>query len=96
MVIVNLDKEIEALSLDAMQLDSPSEINLIDLLDDLLRLIVLMLSNVDVMGWGRGGMNASRLVSRRLMRVVESCATSWPAGSLLSRPIKVQTPSILF
>ena len=39
------------LSLGAMQLDSPTEINLNDLHDDLLRLIVLMLSNVDVMGW---------------------------------------------
>ena len=69
------DEEAFTLSLDAMQLDSPSEINLNDLPDDVLRPIILIFSNVDVMRWGQGGMDVFRLVCKRLMRVVESCAT---------------------
>jgi Leucine-rich repeat (LRR) protein len=65
-----------ALSLDAMQLDHPSKMTLNDLPDDLLRLIVSRLSDTDQWGRGRGGMNAVGLVSKRLMQVVESCATT--------------------
>ena len=54
-----------------MHLDSQSD----DLPDDLLRIIALNLSRVGDNGLGRGGMNVLRLVSKRLMRVVESCAT---------------------
>ena len=42
--------------------------------DDLIELIVLVFSTVDQYGHGKGGMNALRLVSKRLMRMVESCA----------------------
>ena len=67
-------------SLDAMQRDSPSDLitqDLNDLPDDLLRLIAIKLSHVDQYGQGyvMGGMNALRLVSKRFMRVVKSCAT---------------------
>jgi hypothetical protein len=41
----------------------------------LMELIVVQLSNVDWYGLGKGGMNVLRLVCKRLMRVVESCAT---------------------
>ena len=75
--MVHDSDEALALSLDAMQLDSPSDLitlDLNDLPDDLLRLIALKLSHV-VYGEGKGGMNVLRLVSKRLMQVVESCAT---------------------
>ena len=42
------------LSLDAMQLNSPSLITLHDLLDDMLKIIVPLLSYVDETGWGKG------------------------------------------
>ena len=43
--------------------------------DDIRELTVKLLSNVDEYGRGKGGMNVLRLVSKRLMRMVESCAT---------------------
>ena len=43
--------------------------------NDIMELIVKLFSDVNEYGWGRGGMNVLRLVSKRLMRVVESCAT---------------------
>ena len=43
--------------------------------DDIMELIVFKSSVVDEKGIGRGGMNVLRLVCKRLMRVVESCAT---------------------
>jgi hypothetical protein len=55
---------------------------------DIMELIVMQFSNVEH-GWGKGGMNRLRLVSKRLMRVVEPCATSLsfqqpgPGSSLL-------------
>jgi hypothetical protein len=78
---VNKHEEALALSLDAMQLDSPSQMTLSDLPEDILRLIMTSLSHVitldgrDKYGWGRGGMNAVRLTCKWLMRVVESCVT---------------------
>ena len=73
---LNEDDKAEALiltmSMDAMQLDSRSSI---DLPADIIDLIASKCSDLDGRGCGRGGMNALRLVSKRLMRVVESCAT---------------------
>ena len=69
------EREASALSLDAMQLDSHTLTNINDLPDDLLRLIMMCLSDVYGYGWGKGGMNALRQVNKRLMRMVESCAT---------------------
>ena len=43
--------------------------------DDIMELVVKLFSDVDEDGRGKGGMNTSRLVSKRLMRMVESCAT---------------------
>jgi hypothetical protein len=43
--------------------------------DDIIELIVRLLSNVDEEGQGDGGMNTLRLTCKRLMQVVESCAT---------------------
>ena len=43
--------------------------------NDIMELIVFKSSDVGETGWGMGGMNVLRLVSKRLMRVVESCAT---------------------
>ena len=43
--------------------------------DDIMELIVKLFSDVDEDGWAGGGMNVLRLVGKRLMRVVESCAT---------------------
>ena len=43
--------------------------------DDVFELIVLQLPDVDEYGFGNGGLNALRLVSKRCMRVVESVAT---------------------
>ena len=40
-----------------------------------MELIVKLFSDVDEDGRGKGGMNVLRLVSKRLMRMVESCAT---------------------
>lgn len=70
------DKDAFTFSLDAMQLTPQSQTTLYDLSDDVLRMILLFLSNVDDIGWGQGGMNILRLVSKRLMCVVESCTTT--------------------
>ena len=43
--------------------------------NDVFDLIVLQLSDVADNGWGKGGLNALRLVSKRCLRVVESVAT---------------------
>ena len=43
--------------------------------NDVFELIVLQFPNVDEDGWGEGGLNALRLVSKRCLRVVESVAT---------------------
>jgi hypothetical protein len=43
--------------------------------NDIMELIVMLLSTFDDYGRGKGGMNVLRLVSKRLMLVVESCAT---------------------
>ena len=43
--------------------------------NDIMELIVKLFSDVNEYGWGRGGLSVLRLVSKRLMRVVESCAT---------------------
>jgi hypothetical protein len=64
-----------ALSPNAMQLDSPTLMTIDDLPDDILRLIVLFLPDVNENGLEIGSMNVLRRVSKRLMRVVESCAT---------------------
>jgi hypothetical protein len=42
--------------------------------DDVFELFVIQFSDKDD-GWGKGGLNVLRLVNKRLMRVVESCAT---------------------
>ena len=43
--------------------------------DDLFELLVRLFSDVTKYGWGNGGLNNLRLVSKRCMRVVESVAT---------------------
>lgn len=81
LVTPSSDERELASNLDAMQLYSPSQVTLYDLPNDVLRLIVLVLSDViildarDKYGYGRRGMNALRLVSKRIMQVVESCST---------------------
>lgn len=78
------DGEALSSSLDAMRLDNSSRINLSDLPDDLLEMIASACSDLCEDGWGRGGMDDLWLVSKRLMRVVESCATQL---SLFSDPL---------
>ena len=40
-----------------------------------MEVVLQSLINVDGIGWGKGGLNELRLVSKRLMHVIETCAT---------------------
>ena len=58
--------------------------------DDVFELIVLQLPDLDKNGWGKGDLNALRLVSKRCLRVVESVATRlMHEGNTDSLPVAV-------